>query len=120
MQVRKFVFSGLLVTLTTLVFVLSSHAPLAAAPSPQSNVQGPFTLTSVKVASFDGDVRQLPAPRTSAPNVEREAPRPRGQNNAPNSSAPTAPRAPSNPSAAAPLTPRAPSAIDATGNTNPR
>ena len=111
MHVRKFIFSGLLVTLTAIIFVLSSRAPVAAAPSLQSNVQGPFTLTSVQVASFDGDVRRLPAPRTNAPNVEREAPHPRRQNNAPPPSTLTAPRAPSNQSTAAPLTPRAPSAI---------
>ena len=111
MQARKFIFSSLLVTVTTIVFVLSSRAPVAAAPSPQSNIKGPFTLTSVQVASFDGDVRRLPAPRASAPNVEREAPHPRRQNTAPPSSTLTAPHATANPSTVASLTPRAPAAI---------
>ena len=107
MQVRKFIFSGTMVTLMMLTFVLGSHAPLAAAPSPQSNIQGPFTITSVKVASFDGDVRRLPTLRANAPNVEREAPRPLRRTSAPTVPAPTAPRAPSNQPAAAPVAPRA-------------
>ncbi len=108
MHVRQFIFSCLLVTLTTTILVLSHRAPLAAAPNPQGNVKGPFTITSVRVASFDGDVRRLPAPRASAPLDVRQVPRPRRQSNAPDSSAPTAPPSPST---TAPLTPRAPAAL---------
>ncbi|MEW5720582.1 MAG: hypothetical protein AB1817_18300 [Chloroflexota bacterium] len=108
MQIHKFVFSGLLVTLTTIVLFLSNRAPLTAAPNPQSSVKGPFTITSIHVASFDGDARRLPKPSTSAPLDAREVPRPRQQNNALKSSAPTAPP---NLSATAPLTPRALAAI---------
>jgi hypothetical protein len=105
---HRYIFNGLGVALTAIIFVFSSSAPLAAAQQQQTVVKGPFTITSIQVASFDGDVRRLPAPHASAPLDVREAPRPRQYSNAPKPSGSTAP---SNLSAAAPLTPRASSPI---------
>ena len=79
----KSISVGLGVVLTTIVFVLSNGTPLAAAPPQQSGVKGPFAIMSVQVASFDGNVRELPTPGASAAARAREAPRQRRRNSAP-------------------------------------
>jgi hypothetical protein len=109
MSIRKVILCAVIFLSAATALVLSSSARLAAAPSPQSNIKGPFTITSIQVASFDGDVRRLPKP--SAPSKEREAPRPRRRTSALNAPAPTTPRAPVSQPALAPATVRAPAPL---------
>lgn len=110
MQVRKFVFGWAIALLIVLGLTVFQRAPLAAAPNFQSNVTGPFTA-SARVASFDGDVRRLPAPRARAPLEPREAARPHRQSRAPAAPETIAPRASSNQPALAPKNPRTVSPI---------
>jgi hypothetical protein len=72
MQVRKLRIVGIAL-LGLLALLLQDHPQLVAAP-PTPGVQGPFIGEPVPAFSFNGDVRQLPQPKSPSP--AREAPRP--------------------------------------------
>ncbi|MBM3129593.1 MAG: hypothetical protein FJ009_13320 [Chloroflexi bacterium] len=90
MPIRQIVIALIFALLLALALIAPLRAPVVAAPNAQSQITGPFTAPA-QVASFDGDVRRLPAPR--APVEPREVSHPRRIARAPAAPEIVAPRA---------------------------